>query len=296
MPNRVVPPVLTTTLLRGTPLVLNRPPARDTVVVTPPPGPVQNPSTPGLEANPSMPPNLSPAQLADWVRGQLLAQERRRADSYWESGHLLALLMAHKEAFGAVDLKTLIEVLQLGVSHFTAQKYMTVAEAFPREVAVEQGIEKCYALTTYAKAIGREGQGLRIWMGDERIQASEETPGGPSTAKVISASKLRRATKRIKEESKQDEIPTAVQLQREKLAKDTAKIARSLGFTKANARLVRHDGQPKIALYIALPDAQNLESKLGPALVKAVGKLTLRQPELLPLLRSAGLSRLRKTG
>jgi len=70
MPNRAVPPVLTTTLLRGTPLVINR--RRDTVVVTPPPGPVQNPSTPALEVNPSMPaPDLKLAELADWVRKQL---------------------------------------------------------------------------------------------------------------------------------------------------------------------------------------------------------------------------------
>lgn len=241
-------------------------------------------------------PNLTPAQLADWVRQQLLVQERRRADSYWQTGHVIGLLMAAKEALGAVDLKTLVAAAQLWISHFTAQKYLNVANAFPREVAVQQGIEKCYALTTYAKAIGREGQGLQIWKSDERIQASEDVMGRVISARQISASQLRKATKRIKAESKQEKVPTAVQLEREKLAKDTAKTVRALGFAKASAHLVRHDGQPKIAIYIPLETAQTLESKLGPALVKQVGKLTLKSPTLATLLKSAGLSRLRKTG
>jgi len=51
-----------------------------------------------------------------------------------------------------------------------------------------------------------------------------------------------------------------------------------------------------IAIYIPLDTAQNLESKLGPAMVKQVGKLAQKRPELAMLLKSAGLSRLRKAG
>ena len=41
-----------------------------------------------------------------------------------------------------------------------------------RNTALGAGIEKCYALTIYAKAIGRPGQAAAILAGDEPIRGA----------------------------------------------------------------------------------------------------------------------------
>jgi hypothetical protein len=221
--------------------------------------------------------------LAQWVAAELANQEQLRAGSFWDSGHLLGLLMPEKELLGFQDLKTLIETSKLGISHMTAQKYLMVARSFDRETARQTGIEKCYALTLYAKAIGRAGQAGAILAGNERIQGAE--PGQrPQLARTISASQLRAATRRLKESKRQDAVPTAVQAERVKLGNEMAKVMRSLGLKKASAKVVRHDGEAKIAIYFPIESARTLETALLPSMTTLLGKLARKEPEVVTLL------------
>jgi hypothetical protein len=267
---KVTPPssILAGNLLKGRVIFTPPQPAPvDTVVVTPPRGPVQN----GPIANPSTPPaGLSGMSLARWVSERLLEQESLRAGSFWDTGHLLGLMMPGKDLLGFKDLKTVVEQYQLPISHFTAQKFLMVARSFDRETAKNTGIEKCYALTLYAKATGRAGRAAEILAKNERISGTE-LPPARSLAKSISASQLMAVVRRLKTEARGEKVPTAVQQEREKLGKDTRKIIRDLGFKRASASIVRRDGRPMIAIYLSLEDAQRWDlSKAIPMIAKVM--------------------------
>ena len=285
-------PVVFGNLLTVTPLVLNprRAPV-DHVVVTPPAGPVQN----GPIANPSTPPSgpppgISQAELARWVRDRLLEQEALRSASFWDTGYLLGLLMPAKALLGVKDLKELIAKYDLPLSHFTALKYMTVARDFDRETAKSTGVEKCYALTLYAKVIGRVGKAAEILARNERIVGAEPA----ALARTVSASQLMRIVRSKKAEARGEKVPTAVQQEREKIGKDTRKIIRDLGFKRASASIVRRDGRPMVAIYLPLEDAQKWDpTKVIPMIANAAKKdaavrqlLTAKVPGLT-LKRSA---------
>ena len=256
------------------------------MVITPP----ARPSAPA--AIPSGPAGVPPAgldskQLAVWVRDRLEEHETLRARSFWESGRLLGLLMPAKSALGVKDIKELVESAQLGISHFTAQKYVMVARSFEQELAVRQGIEKCYSLTVYAKAIGREDAG------DETIQGSEGERGRALTAQRISGAQLRAAIRTLKKKAREEVVPSEVQLARAQLAEGTEKTLRDLGLKSPSARLVRRDGKTQIAIYVSLESAEALDSKLAPAMVKLIARLARKRPEVAALVRSAGLGRIR---
>ena len=111
-------------------------------------------------------------ELADWHVAQVHAHERLRTLSFYDTGHHLMELLALRDQLGAKDIKELCSKVDLGMSHMTANKYREVARAFDRSTALGAGIEKCYALTIYAKAIGRPGQAAAILAGDEPIRGA----------------------------------------------------------------------------------------------------------------------------
>ncbi len=82
-------------------------------------------------------------------------------------------------------------------------------------------------------------------------------------------------------------MPTAVQAEREKLGNEAAKVLRSLGLKKASARVVRHDGQPKIAIYIPIDSARTLNTALVPSMTALLGRLARKSPEVVTLLRAS---------
>ena len=262
------------------------------VVITPPARPAAPAAIPSGPAG--VPPaGLDSKQLAVWVRDRLEEHETLRARSFWECGRLIGLLMPAKSALGVKDIKELVESAQLGISHFTAQKYVMVARSFEQELAVRQGIEKCYSLTVYAKAIGREGQAARILAGDETIQGSEGERGRALTAQRISGAQLRAAIRTLKKKAREEVVPSEVQLARAQLAEGTEKTLRDLGLKSPSARLVRRDGKTQIAIYVSLESAEALDSKLAPAMVKLIARLARKRPEVAALVRSAGLGRIR---
>ncbi len=284
-------PILAGNLLNGRLIIAPPKPAPvDTVVVTPPRGP----TNPGAIANPSTPPaGLNGLALARWVSERLLEQESLRAGSFWDTGHLLGFLMPTKELLGFKDIKAVIEQYRLGISHFTAQKFLMVARSFDRETAKSTGIEKCYALTLYAKATGRAGRAAEILAKNERI-AGTDLPPQRALAKTISASQLMGVVRRLKTEARGEKVPTAVQQEREKIGKDTRKIIRDLGFKRASASIVRRDGKPMVAIYVSLEDATSWQlSKAIPLIAKVMkqDRATLQQLQskvpALTLKRSA---------
>jgi hypothetical protein len=216
------------------------------------------------------------------VAARLLEQESLRSASFWDSGYLLGLLMPSKELLGFKDLKALIEKSRLPISHFTAQKYLMVARSFDRETAKNTGIEKCYALTLYAKAVNRAGQAAQILAGNERIVGTD-LPPLRSTAKTLSASQLMGVVRRMKTAARGEKVPTAVQAEREKIGQDTRKIIREMGFKRASASIVKRDGKPMVAIYLSLDEAQHWDlTKAIPMIAKVVKK----DSAVLQLLRA----------
>ncbi|MBX3273429.1 MAG: hypothetical protein KF729_24410 [Sandaracinaceae bacterium] len=239
---------------------------------------------------PRVPPaGLDSQQLTDWVRARLADHEGLRARSFWETGHLIALLLPRGRSAGARDIKELVERAELGIAHMTAQKYVMVARSFEREIAVRTGIEKCYALTVYAKAIGREGQAAKILADDELIDGSDDGRGRRLRAAAISGVKLREAIRTLKGASTAP--PTEVQREREAAAKTAQVYARKLGMTRAVARLVRHGGETKVAIYLPLGAAANLEAKAPLAALELVARLSRTDTAFAALARDRGLLR-----
>jgi len=277
-------PLLVGTLLKGRiPMVLNPRPAPpapvDHVVVTPPAGPVQN----GMITNPSTPPaGLRGDGLVRWVSDRLLEQEALRSASFWDTGHLLGFLMPNKDLLGFADLKALIEKYALPISHFTANKYLMVARSFDRETARTIGIEKCYALTLYAKVMGRAGKAAEILANNERIVGTD-LPPQRSLAKTISASKLMGVVSRMKKDAREEKVPTAVQAERAKIGKDTSKIIRDLGFKRASASIVKRDGKQVVAIYLPIEEAQRWEPTKAITMIAALAK---KDTALLRILRT----------
>jgi hypothetical protein len=170
----------------------------------------------------------------------------------------------------------------IGMSHMTANKYLQVARTFDRETALSAGIEKCYALTVYAKAIGRPRQAAAILAKDEPIRG---VPG--LRAKSASASKLYAAVRELKAAAKAGREPSEIQAARTRTAAVTEKWVRKLGFSGAQTEIVRRGGEARVAIYISLEVADALETRVSSAFAKLAPKLVKAHPALVAPLRAA---------
>ncbi len=233
---------------------------------------------------PTQPPaGLDSKQLADWHVAQVHAHERLRTLSFYDTGHHLMQLLAMREHFGARDIKELCSKVDLGMSHMTANKYLQVARAFDRDTALRIGIEKCYALTVYAKATGRAGQAAAILASDEPVRGERGL-----RVSSASASRLYGAVKTLKEAARANREPTEIQAAREATAKATGVLVKQLGFRGAKVEVVRRGGEPRIAIFISLEVAEKLDVHALRAIAKAAPRIARRRPELLEPLRRAG--------
>ncbi len=184
------------------------------------------------------PAGLGSKELAAWHVGQIHAHERLRNLSFYDTGHHLIQLLELRAQYGARDIKELCSKVDLGMSHMTANKYMQVARTFERETALREGIEKCYALTVYAKATGRAGKAAAILAADEPVRGMRGL-----RVKAASASKLYAAVRALKEAKKADREPDEIQAAREKTAQSTESWLRKLGFRGAQTEIVRRHGE-----------------------------------------------------
>lgn len=261
-----------------------------------PPGPVVVARPPGTALDPRRfdpeppIPREPPEGLGDskqavsWLVSAIHAHERLRDRSFYDTGHLIGRLLELRESVGARDIKDLCSKVDLGLSHMTANKYLQVARTFDRDTAVPQGIEKCYALVLYAKAIGRAGQAAAILSGDEVIRGGERN----LRAKAASASKIYDAVKTLKDAAKERRVPEETRAAAEKATVDTGTLFRTLGIRRAHTELVRRGGVSTIAVYIPLDVATGLEAALPRALARYGTKLARTRPELFEPLRAAG--------
>ena len=276
-----------------------RPPRRPLIPLTPavvvtPPAQRQRPARPPVVVAPVAleppiprePPPGDSKQVVEWIVARIHDHETLRARSFWDTGHLIALLLERREAIGVRDIKELASKLDLGMSHMTAQKYLMVARTFERELAVETGIEKCYALTRYAKTIGRPGEASGILAANEPIRGVSGL-----RAQAASASKVYDAIKALKDEALTDRDPPEVQATRVRAAAGLQKVVRKLGLEGASTQLVRHDGQQKIAIYVSIETALALDSKVPRALARYGAQLARSSPEVAELFRAEGLVR-----
>lgn len=249
--------------------------------------PIVPPSDTGIARQP--PPGLDSKQLAEWHVARIHEHEDLRARSFYDTGLLLKNLLALREEYGAKDIKELVSKAKLGMSHMTANKYMRVATIFERATAIEQGVEKCYALTIYAKAIGRPDDAPDILGADEPVSG---VPG--LTVRAASASKLYGAARAIKKAAREKE-PPEIQARHDQAVQSTEKWVRQLGFRGANAEIVRKHGEPRVAIYITLETAEALQERVIGAFAKLGPSLARRKPALVAPLRAAGW-KLRGTG
>src|SRR5690606_9867574 len=187
------------------------------------------------------PAGLDSKQLAAWHLAQIRAHERLRAASFYDTGHHIAELLELRALFGAKDIKELCSKVDLGMSHMTANKYLQVARTFDRQTALSAGIEKCYALTVYAKAIGRAGQAAKILAADEPVRGVRGL-----RVKAASASKLYAAIRALKEAARAGREPSEIQAARTRTAQRAESWVRKLGFRGAQAEIVRRGGEPRV--------------------------------------------------
>jgi hypothetical protein len=177
------------------------------------------------------------------------------------------------------------------MSHFTAQKYMTAAREYPRDVAIRHGVEKVYALSVYAKAIGRKGEGPTLLRRDERIAHDEEG----KTAQRISGSRLRSIIRRLKHAEQDAKVPADVKRDGEQAAIDAEKNLRSLGWP-ANAKVVRRGREMRIVIECTVAAVRALDSKLPARAIRLIAKLAAQRPDVAALVRSSPLARRLKNG
>ena len=229
------------------------------------------------------PQGLGSKELAAWHVGQIHAHERLRTLSFYDTGHHLMELLELRAHYGARDIKELCSKVDLRMSHMTANKYMQIARTFDRKTALEVGIEKCYALTVYAKATGRPGKAAAILAADEPVRGMRGL-----RVKTASASKLYAAVRALKEAKKAGREPTEIQAAREKTRLSTEAWVRKLGFRGAQAEIVRRHGEAKVAIYLSLEVAEALEPRVLGAVAKLGPKLAKTKPELFAPLRAAG--------
>ena len=219
----------------------------------------------------------------DWLLAAIHAHGRLRAKSFYDTGHFISELLDRRAMFGAVNIKDLCSKVPLGMSHMTAHKYLQISRSFPRSVALEQGIEKCYALVVYARTIERPGEAGKVLAGDEPIRGSRGLRA--STAKTAEIFGAIRALKQAERDSK---VPSEVRAGYERTAHETEQVFRRLGMKGADARVVRRDGRAEVAVYIPIDVAASWQSTLPKAVARFGIRLAKTRPEMFEPLREAG--------
>jgi predicted metal-binding transcription factor (methanogenesis marker protein 9) len=222
-------------------------------------------------------------QAIDWLVAAVNAHERLRSKSFYDTGHLIALLLERRAELGVKDIKELCAKKDLGLSHMTANKYLRVARTFPRDRAIEHGVEKCYALLVYAKTVGRPDHAFAILEQDEPIRG-----GRGLRSKEASAAKIYAAVRTLKEAARARKEPAAEREAADRAALGAEKLARTLGWRGAQAAVVRHGGKSKVAIYVPIDVALALDRDLPKSLARWGAKLARTSPALFAPLRAAG--------
>jgi predicted metal-binding transcription factor (methanogenesis marker protein 9) len=244
------------------------------------PGSIGDPEPPIAR---EIPAQIDSKQAIEWLVAAVNAHERLRSKSFYDTGHLIALLLDRRAELGVKDIKELCAKKSLGLSHMTANKYLRVARSFPRSRAIEQGIEKCYALLVYAKAIGRPEQALAILEQDEPIRGSRGL-----RSKQASAAKIYAAVRALKDAARAGKTPLTQQKEADRAALGAQTLARKLGWRGARAEVVRRGGESKVAIYLSIDTALALERDTPKALARWGATLARTRPALFAPLRAAG--------
>jgi hypothetical protein len=243
-----------------------------------------------LAMQPQRPPQPPPA--SDVPRANALVSTIKRLDArldetVWDIGQAISELMKLKEVFGAKDIKELVRKAALPMSHMTAQKYLLVARVFPRDVALEQGIEKCYALMRLAVLLGRRRvEALAMLQNDEVV-----APG--VRAKAAQAQQVRARIAALKAEREAQEeaqrVPAAERAKHERAAEEAKGILRSLGVKGAKAS-VEHarSGAATIVVRFPLATALALPDAVPHAIARYGKQLMRREPAKAAPLARAG--------
>ncbi len=222
--------------------------------------------------------------VAEWIVGAIQAHEDLRSRSFYDTGHLIARLLELRDVYGVADIKELCAKVDLGLSHMTAQKYLRVAQTFSREVALRHGVEKCYALSLYSKAIGRPGEAAAILAANELVRGAER---GKRVAD-LSAAKLYAAVRALKEQARAEREPSEQRAAAERAAASAQKLFRGIGVRGAHAVIVRRGGRAQVAVYMPVDVAAALEASLPKAVARFGLRLAKTRPELFEPLRAAG--------
>lgn len=220
---------------------------------------------------------------AEWIVEQILAEEKKRARSFYDTGKYIETLLG-MASVGAKGVKELCTLHDLGMSHMTANKYLQVARAFARDIAIEHGIEKCYALTLYAKVIGRPKACEDILRRNEVVQGIEGV-----RAATASASKLYSAVRAIKKAAKEAREPSEIQAAHARTAQVAEAFVRRIGWRGAQAKVVRVGGKARLAIYVSLEIAESLETRVPRALPRYLRGLVKSRPDLVESMRAAGV-------
>lgn len=226
---------------------------------------------------------FTPKQRGDLIIRLIQAHHRLRQKSFWDTGRLIEELLGLRAEYRAANIKELCAKADLGISHMTANKYLRVARTFAREMAVEIGIEKCYALILFAKTIGKAQEAVAIWEQDRPIHGAKRGV----TAKSATAKQIYEAVKLLKAGKKRRETPPEVTA---KIEADVSKI--ELLFKKLSlpvqAEPGSRGGEPGYFMWISEKTVSALEPRLAKGLAKVATHFSKHQPDLIEPLRVAG--------
>ena len=216
-----------------------------------PPIPLEMPKELGVD--------LGSKVALDWLLAAIRAHARLRAKSFYDTGHFISELLDRRETIGAVNIKDLCSKVPLGMSHMTANKYLQISRSFPRSVALEEGIEKCYSLVVYARTIGRPGEAGKVLAGDEAIRGGRGLRASTATPTQIFG-----AIRALKQAERDSKVPPEERAREERAAQATQRLFRRLGVRRVIAHVVRRSGEVQIALFVPLDVAESLAAA-GPS-------------------------------
>ena len=204
---------------------------------------------------PLPPPAMSGRDYAERLVQSVIARKVRVAEQFYAMGVELREL-SRPECFRALGFGSFVELIEgrKVVSRMTALRLMSVAGAFPRELAVELGLEKAYALVRYAEAT----PALDV----ARVLAERNVVVAGKGVRQATVREIEAETKRIRTGGKVRDAKHPAAREARAAAREIQKAIRKLGSGKAKARAVWERGEWGVRVEMTAAEARAVAVEL----------------------------------
>jgi len=203
-------------------------------------------------AKPQVP---SGREYAERLVQSVIGRKARIAEQFYAMGVELGEL-ARPQCYRALGFGSFVELIEgrKVVSRMTALRLMSVAEAFPRELAVELGLDKAYALVRYAEATPVADVA--------RVLAERDAIVGGKGVREASTREIEAETKRIRSGGKVRNTKDPAAVEARGAAREIQKALRKVGRGKTTARAVWEHGEWWVRIEMAAVEARTIVAKI----------------------------------